>query len=459
MYHLNFHSKSLGLLITGTLLFAGCGQDDEKTKDANGSPVAEAGGNQMLSSDAAVNLSGSGSYDPDGDPLSFHWAFDSTPDGSTAEDMDNPFTVNDERDPTTSFTPDAAGTYVVSLIVIDGQGLSSAPDRTTITIQSGDAPVAEAGDEQSVNVGETVSMDGSGSWDGLGRDLVYDWSFARVPSHSSLSSLTDADNSTSTFTPDVSGLYLVALVVNNGLESSIPDTTVVRVLPGASDAPTADAGEDIAGEDCTHITLDGSDSFDPNGEPLTYMWDLEERPAGSDASTASFASRADEITSFYPDVDGDYIISLAVHDGVSWSVPDELDVVVTERAYNNPTAVNPGLNQVHDGGEAICEEAAYSYICGYCDAKTVTLGADAIIHDPDGDTVDFEWSVVSGAAAIHNPNNLETTVVLSASRPDMPDLCEPNDYTFRLTAVDCTGQMSSQMVTYTVNCCGYELGE
>ena len=459
MFHLNFHSKNLGWLVTGALLVAGCGNDDEGSKESNSAPVAEAGGNQLLSSDSAVSLSGSGSYDPDGDPLSFHWAFDSTPDGSTAADMDNPFTVNDERDPTTSFMPDAAGTYVVSLIVVDGQGLSSTPDRTTITIQSGDAPVAEAGDEQSVNVGETVNMDGSGSWDGLGRELSFDWSFARVPSHSSLTELTDSDTTDANFVPDVSGLYLIALVVNNGLESSSPDTTVVRVNPSASDAPTADAGEDIMGEDCTHIVLDGTESFDPNGEPLTYMWDLEERPADSTASIASFADRTDGVTSFYPDIDGDYILSLSVHDGVSWSVPDEIDVAVAERAYNNPTAVNPGLDQVFDGGEAICEEAAYSYICGYCDAKTVTLGADAVIHDPDGDTVEFEWSVVSGSAAIHNPSNLETTVVLSSAQPDMPDLCEPNDYTFRLTATDCTGHVSFQTVTHTVNCCGYELSE
>jgi hypothetical protein len=459
MFHLNFHSKNLGWLITGALLVAGCGQDDEKTKEANGAPVAEAGGNQFLSSDSAVNLSGSGSYDPDGDPLTFHWAFDSTPDGSTTTDMDNPFTVNDTPNPTTTFTPDAAGTYVVSLIVVDGQGLDSAPDRTTITIHSGDAPVAEAGVEQSVNVGDNVTMDGSGSWDGLGRELSYVWSFARVPTHSSLSSLTDASLTNPTFVPDVSGLYLIALVVDNGLESSSPDTTVVRVNAGASDAPTADAGEDISGEDCTHIVLDGSDSFDPNSEPLTYIWDLEERPAASTATTDAFADRTAEITSFYPDVDGDYIISLSVHDGVSWSVPDEVDVAVTERAYNNPTAVNPGLDKSYDGGEAICEEAAYSFICGYCSAKTVTIGVDAIIHDPDGDTVEFEWSVVSGAAAIHNPSNLETTAVLSAAQPDMPDLCEPNDYVFRLTAVDCTGQESSQTVTHTVNCCGYTLGE
>jgi hypothetical protein len=457
MSHLNCPTKSVAWLLAGSMLIAGCGKDDEGGDSDNSAPVAEAGGPQTLSSNSAVSLSGSGSFDPDGDPLTFHWAIDSAPADSTLPDSEAPFTVNDDRDPTTSFTPDAEGTYVVSLIVVDGQGLGSAPDRTTVTVSSGDAPVAEAGDDQSGNVGETVSLDGSGSWDGLGRDLSYEWTFAQLPSHSTLTAPTDADTAAASFIPDVSGLYLVALVVDNGFETSTPDTTVVRVNASASDVPIADAGDDVEGDDCTNIELDGSASYDPNGEPLTYAWDLEERPAGSSATIDSFADRTAEVTSFYPDIDGDYTVSLAVHDGVGWSVPDHIELTANERPYNNPTAVNPGLGQEYAGGEAICEATAYSYICAYCEARTVSLGSDALISDPDGDTVEYQWSVVDGSAAIHNPSALSTTAVLSGAQPAAPEACEPNNYTFRLTAVDCTGQESSQVVTHTINCCGYEL--
>ena len=102
--------RSPAWLVAAALLTAGCGNKDDDEGAENTAPVAEAGGAQTLSSNAPVNLSGSGSYDPEGDPITFHWTIDSAPDGSDLPDADNPFTVNDERDPTTTFTPDAEGT-------------------------------------------------------------------------------------------------------------------------------------------------------------------------------------------------------------------------------------------------------------------------------------------------------------------------------------------------------------
>ena len=210
-------------------LIAGCGKKEE-AEEINNAPTADAGVNQTYSSNAPVSLSGTGSFDPDGDPMAYTWSFESVPATSELLDMESPFTINGDGEATTSFTPDVKGTYVVSLVVTDGLGLSSLPDRVIVTINSGDAPVAEAGEEQSLEVGATVSLDGSSSYDLLGRDLSYNWTFARVPGASGLETLDGANTSTATFAPDVSGIYLIALIVNNGLEDSAPDTTVVRVV-------------------------------------------------------------------------------------------------------------------------------------------------------------------------------------------------------------------------------------
>ena len=456
MAHLALRSKSASLYLACTLLTAGCGKDDQDGEGANTAPVAEAGGPQLLTSNAPVNLSGSGSFDPDGDPITFHWTMDSAPADSALLDSESPFSANSDRDPTTTFTPDAEGTFVVSLVVVDGRGLFSTPDRTTITINSGSAPVADAGDDQSANVSETVALDGSESWDGLGRELNYDWSFAQVPSTSSLTDIDGSFSANASFVPDVSGLYLVALVVDNGLQPSSPDTIIVRVNAGESDAPIADAGTDVEGDDCTDIPVDGSNSYDPNSEPLTYAWDLEERPEGSAATTDSFANQYAEQTTFYPDVDGEYVLSLAVHDGVGWSTPDHIVLTANERSYNSPASINPGLSQEHAGGEAICESTGFSsYICAPCESMTIPLGSDATISDPDGDTVQFSWVSESGSASVPAPNRLSTSAIVAGARPSAPDACESTNYTFRLNAVDCTGQESSQTVTHSVSCCGY----
>jgi hypothetical protein len=451
--------RGLASLVAAALLGPACG-GDKGDESANEAPIAEAGSNQLLSTNAAVLLNATGSFDPDGDPISFHWAFDAVPTDSVLMDSEDAFLANDTNDPETSFSPDAEGSYVVSLIVTDGQGTSSVPDRLTVTINSGEAPTAEAGTDQTGSVGISLTLDGSASTDKRDRELSYAWSFAQVPPHSSLSTLSDASTVTPSFTPDASGLYLIALVVNNGLDDSSPDTTVIRVTASASDTPIANAGADIAGEDCTDIVLDGTESTDPNGEPLTYLWDLESRPAESGATVDTFADPEQSETTFYPDVEGEYIVSLSVHDGSSWSIPDEVTITADERSYNTPPALNPGLGQVYAGGEAICEEAAYSsYVCAYCEAQTITIGSDALINDPDNDTVTYTWTAETAGAAIHSPNNLETAVVLSGAQPTAPDECEPNTYRFRLTAVDCTGAESSQTVTHTVNCCGYTLGD
>ena len=441
-------------LLLAALALAGCGDSEEK-EAGNGSPVADAGVNQAITSTSLVTLNGSGSYDPDGDPMTYHWAFDTVPEASALMSSEAPFLINDERDSVTTFTADVEGTYIVSLIVSDALGASSEPDRMTVTIQSASRPVADASDDQSTSVSSLVTLDGSESADASDRELTYAWSVAQAPTHSTITSLDSADTMAPTFTPDTSGLYLIALVVNNGLEDSAADTVVVRVAATASDVPVAVAGDDISGEDCTNIALDGSASYDPTDQPLTYLWDLERRPASSEATTDPFADRRAAVTAFYPDVSGEYLVSLSVHDGAGWSVPDELTISVTERPYNTPPAVNPGVGQIVDGGSSVCEEAGYDYFCDYCEAMTLTAGADAFVNDPDADTMKLEWTSESDGIAIHSPNSLETAVVLSGAQPSEPGACEPNEYTLRLTATDCTGAETSQVVTHIVNCCGY----
>ena len=84
------------------------------------------------------------------------WTLPTRPAGSTAA-LTNPTTVN----PT--FTPDAAGVYIAQLVVNDGTQ-NSAPASVTITATATPAqnlpPVANAGPDQVVNVGQTVALNG-----------------------------------------------------------------------------------------------------------------------------------------------------------------------------------------------------------------------------------------------------------------------------------------------------------
>lgn len=81
---------------------------------------------------------------------------------------------------------------------------------------------AEAGNNISKNLGDTVFLDGSGS---SGPNLVYAWSFSSKPSGSS-ALLYEATTATPYFIPDQSGSYALSLTVTSGNESDSDDVTV-----------------------------------------------------------------------------------------------------------------------------------------------------------------------------------------------------------------------------------------
>lgn len=100
---------------------------DDCTITVNGLPVANAGPDQdvLLGS---VLLDGTGSSDPDGDPLSYSWSFVTRPSGSNAY-------FSESTVPQPELLVDAEGVYVVELTVNDGRADSS-PDQVTIRAQA-----------------------------------------------------------------------------------------------------------------------------------------------------------------------------------------------------------------------------------------------------------------------------------------------------------------------------------
>lgn len=183
-------------------------------------PIADAGTDQSVYVNDTVTLDGSNSWDQDGDSLTYSWTLTSIPTGSTAT-LTNSATVSP------FFAVDVAGAYVISLTVNDGT-IDSAPDEVTISTINV-APIADAGDNQSVVVGDMVFLDGNGSSDPDGDALTYSWSFTSVPSGSS-AAFDDNTSITPDFIPDTSGTYEVSLIVNDGTVDSVPDTMSVSAV-------------------------------------------------------------------------------------------------------------------------------------------------------------------------------------------------------------------------------------
>ena len=128
---------------------------------------------------------------------------------------------------------DVAGTYVISLVVNDGQ-LDSAADTVTVkTINR--APVANAGADKSAVVGNQVTLDASASSDPDGDAITYIWSFHLnlIRAGRFLSIPTSVNP---VFTPDASGLYVLNLIVNDGSIDSPADSINISVDSHAKQA-------------------------------------------------------------------------------------------------------------------------------------------------------------------------------------------------------------------------------
>jgi hypothetical protein len=196
---------------------------------SNSAPVANAGADQFIErTGVVVQLDGSLSFDPDGDPITHAWAITTKPNGSEA-------TLSDPTAVKPSFVADLLGTYIIELVVSDPSGLVSAPDEV-VASSDNVRPVADAGLNRVVFVGEPVQLDGSGSYDANLDPLSYSWNFADEPKGSTVQ-LSDSTVVNPTFIPDIQGIYIISLVVNDGELDSRPSNVAILAIDQGNVTP------------------------------------------------------------------------------------------------------------------------------------------------------------------------------------------------------------------------------
>ncbi|MCB9741581.1 MAG: hypothetical protein H6741_24820 [Alphaproteobacteria bacterium] len=444
------------------LTLAGCKDKDapESVAPINNAPIANAGADVSQASDLQACLNGSASYDEDGDVLTYHWTFEHVPEGSTVGERAQPFSDNNSTTATVPcFYPDAVGTYVIGLWVSDGQD-DSAVDYVIVSAESPEnIPVADAGQDLIVAVGETVQLDGSGSYDLQGRDLSYAWTIVEVPELSSITdaNLSDAGVVNPTYVADAPGVFVLNLQVNNGLASSLADAVVVTAV-GEDGAPVANAGEDIVSEDCTHVQLDGSGSYEPDGETMTYRWEIQSKPSGSRVTAAAnFSDSGAESPTFFGDVAGTYVLSLTVSDGQTWSANDRLNVELSDRTYNSPPEINITEWATIAAGDVECTLNGYTYDCDDCPDQTIEdFGSNVQINDPDSDPYTVLWELTNGDGTVRSPTTLLTDLRLEDVVASETGVCDTNEYELTITVTDCPGDVTTATTIVPIECCGVE---
>ena len=90
-------------------------------------------------------------------------------------------------------------------------------------------PISNAGIDQNVATGSSVSLDGSASSDADGDLLTYHWTITSLPTGSG-ATLSDQTVVNPAFTADLDGNYILSLVVNDGIDNSGADNVVITVV-------------------------------------------------------------------------------------------------------------------------------------------------------------------------------------------------------------------------------------
>lgn len=173
-------------------------------------------------------------------------------------------------------------------------------------------------DTINVPVGSQVTLDGSSSESPNGEALTYAWAIVETPSGST-ATLGAVNTVVTTFVIDRGGYYTVTLQVTNE-SSDVSEVVKVRVSGVGTDSnhpPVSIAGDAQTVTVGDVAVLDGSLSYDADGDSLTYSWTLISAPATSAITTVS--SSASMYGLLYPDVAGDYTVRLTVSDFIDSS--------------------------------------------------------------------------------------------------------------------------------------------
>ena len=250
------------------------------------------------------------------------------------------------------------------------------PTRDDIfVVRISNKPVANAGPDQSVPEGTPVTLDGTGS---SGGSLTYQWTQVAGPSVALGSATTAHSTFAAPNVPAAGGTATFELVVCEGTSSNCGDPDTVNVhITDVNHAPVAQAGPDQTVQEGSPVILDGTASYDPDIESLTYTWlQVFGTPvtlAYPNTATPSFTAPQVGATG------GQVDFELIVHDARGLVHSDFVSIVISN--VNQPPTAHAGPDQTKN------------------EQTLVTLDGSGSL-DPDLDTLNYSWTQTGGPSVL-----------------------------------------------------------
>ena len=301
---------------------------------------------------------------------------------------------------------DVEGDYLAVLTLVDTAG-NTAFATLTIHVRDREPPLAYAGGDAIVNMGETVTLDGSRSRDNVGI-VKYRWTFTYLGVLRSLS------GKMVSFTFESPGTYEVTLTVSDDIGHSTQDNKKVTVLD--SIAPVAVAGEDVIIGQENRVRFDGTGSSD-NLEVHSYEWTFVYRRQSRYIRDATHY--------FMFEIPGVYLVNLLVMDGAGNWGSDTMVVTVLDTEF--PTAKGKVVG-TYGTGEPVTFDGSRS---------TDNVGI-----------VRYRWSFIANGRSV-NLTGMYGSFAFG----------EAGDHTIKLTVFDAAGNTATNTFVVTIEYVGSTGGE
>jgi hypothetical protein len=327
-----------------------------------------------------------------------------------------------QSSPPSEFTFDTEGLKTLYAWAKDKIGNVSAAVPGTVEIALAAAnipPVADAGPDQTVDEGVTVTLNGANSDDG--DDGIKSFFWEQVGTADPVT-LTEPTAEQPSFTaPDVGpdGAALTfRLTVTDNSDATSSDTCIVNVS-WVNIAPVADAGADQTVAESTPVTLDGSASSGVDDAIDTYLWEQ--------IDTTGVTAVLSDPTVPNPE----FTLNDVGADGASvtfqLTVTDQGGLQATDTCVINVTSGNSNLAPVADAGAD----------------QNVSTGVDVTLDasgssDPDGDAITYTWKQIAGTpVTLSSPNAMQPAFTAPAITAGAAE-----NLTFELTVTD-AGQLQA----------------
>jgi Putative Ig domain/Bacterial Ig domain len=399
-------------------------------------PLAIASATGTVPEGETALLDGSTSWDPEGDSLTFSWVQLDGPNVGTL----TPVTPDNKQ---MSFVaPDVGaggGVAHFKLTVSDGHNPpSTATVEVNITYVN-QPPTANAGNEQTVNEGDTVNLSGSGS-DPDSNPLTFTWSY--VSGLAIILNVDPSDSSKATFlAPQVfcaGDIVVMRLKVDDGFGGIATQDVSINVA-NANHAPTADAGwnqTNISEGGAVELHGTGDDADTEEASGLTFEW-TQVPQIGEPAVTLIPIDGSDKDVGFTaPTIGGgdpsafvDLHFSLTVMDSCRGSTTTDPITVHVANIPHAPVAVAQGPTTANEGGDNVQLDGSGS-------------------TDPDFDSLTYTWEQTAGPAVtlVYSPGDTGHVMPMFVT----PWVSAHTDVKFKLTVSDFPGSTSSAYVTVKI---------